>query len=73
MSSVTLLPQELTRAQEGLRMFEFPPDDRVPLVKTEGKVTMRTDPLRIVGVHDCLGGGTNGDVLLKLVLTTGKR
>jgi hypothetical protein len=73
MGSVALLPKKLTSAQEGLRMFEFPSDDRVPLVETEGKITVRTDPLGVVGVHDRFGSGTNGNVLLKLVLATERR
>jgi hypothetical protein len=38
----------------------------IPLIEFEGEITMASDPFLIVGVHDCLGGGTNGDGLLEI-------
>ena len=52
MSSVALLPQELTGSQERLGVLELPSHNGVPLVELEGKVTVTSDPLGIVWVHD---------------------
>lgn len=70
--SVALLPEELTGAEEGLRILELPADDRVPLVETERKVAVRADPLGVVGVHDGLGGRTDSNGLVELVLAARK-
>ena len=39
--------------------------DTVPLVETQGKISVATNPLSVVGVHDSLGCGTNSDLLLQ--------
>ena len=51
-------------------MFEFPTYDRVPLIEAEGKVTVRSDPFRVVGIHDGFGSRTNGDLLFQLGIAT---
>jgi hypothetical protein len=63
--SVTLLPQELASAQEGLGVLKLPSHDGVPLVQTQREVPVTANPLGVIGVHNGLGGGTNGDLLLK--------
>ena len=63
---VALLPQELTRAKEGLRVFELPAHDRVPLVQSQGQVTVALDPLCVVRVHDGLRSRADGHGLLEL-------
>lgn len=68
-SSVALLPQELSSSQEGLGVLELPSHNRVPLVELERQVSVRSHPLGVVGVHDGLGGGSNGDGLLEVGVT----
>jgi hypothetical protein len=38
----------------------------IPLIEFEGEITMTSDPFLVVGIHDCLRGGTNGDGLLEI-------
>jgi hypothetical protein len=47
---VAFLPEELARAEEGLRVFEFPADDRVPLVEFEGQIAVGFYPFCVVWV-----------------------
>ncbi|KAI3476391.1 hypothetical protein L1887_62043 [Cichorium endivia] len=65
---VALLPEELARAEEGLRVLELPAHDAVPLVELERQVAVALDPLCVVGVHDGLGGGTDGDGTLEVAV-----
>lgn len=65
MRSVAFLPEKLAGTEEGLRMLEFPADDRVPLVKFERKIAVGTDPFGVVGVHDGFGGGPDRNMFLK--------
>lgn len=67
---VTLLPQELSGSEERLGVLELPTDDGVPLVELEGQVTVTSDPLGVVGVHDSLRRGTDSDLLLQRGGTT---
>ncbi len=53
---------------EGRRVLELPPHDRVPLVEPQGQVPVALDPLGIVRVHDRLAGGPDGDGSLQLAL-----
>lgn len=62
---VALLPQELSSSEERLGVLELPTDDGVPLVELEGQVTVTSDPLGVVGVHDSLRRGTDSDLLLQ--------
>ena len=70
MRCVALLPEELTGSDEGSGVLELPTDDIGPLVGQERQVTMRADPLAETGVHDCLGGGSDGDRFRHLTLST---
>lgn len=70
MRSVALLPEELTGAEEGLRVLEFPADDRVPLVEFEWEIAVGADPFGIVRVHDGFGSGADRNVFLKLSVAT---
>lgn len=45
---VALLPEELARPEERLRVLELPTDDRVPLVETEREIAVGLDPLGVV-------------------------
>lgn len=54
---VTFLPEEFSSTKEGLRRFEFPADDAVPLIELEREVAVRADPLR-AGELARLGGAT---------------
>ena len=65
---VALLPEELARAQERLRVLELPAHDRVPLVKLKREVTVALNPLGVVGVHRSLGCRADGDGLLEFGL-----
>lgn len=69
-SGVTLLPQELSGTEEWLWVLELPSDDRVPLVESERQVSVRADPLGVVWVHDGLGGWTDSDWLIEVLVTT---
>lgn len=61
-------PARGTEARTGV--LELPSDDRVPLVQLEGQISVRTNPLGVVGVHHRLGRGTNRDRLLEVRLTS---
>jgi hypothetical protein len=65
MRGVTLLPKKFTGTKERLRVLELPSNDGVPLVELEGQVSVTTDPLGVVRVHDGLGRGTDGNLLLE--------
>src|SRR5512142_3149857 len=56
MGRMALLPEELAGAQEGSRLLCLPSDHRVPLIQPEGEIAVTSDPLRVVWVHDGLGG-----------------
>jgi len=58
---MAFLPEEFTGTQERLGVFEFPTDDRVPLVEFEREVTVGFDPFGVVRVHDGFRGGTNSN------------
>ena len=60
------LPEELYGTNEGGGVLELPTDDVGPLVETERKITMTTNPTSVSGVHDGLGGGTDGDGLREI-------
>lgn len=45
---VAFLPEEFSGTKERLGVLEFPSDDRVPLVKLEGEISVRVDPFGIV-------------------------
>ena len=45
---VALLPEELAGTEEGLRVLELPPDDGVPLVQLQWKVTVAVNPFCVV-------------------------
>ena len=64
MGGVTFLPEEFSRSNEGGWVLEFPTDYVCPLVKAQGKVSVRVDPLRIAWVHNCLTSGSNSDGFL---------
>ena len=66
---VALLPQEFTRTEEGGGVLELPPDHVGPLIELEGQIAMALDPVRECGVHDGLGGGTDGDGLVQFAVT----
>ena len=68
MRSVALLPEELSRANEGSGVLELPSHYVCPLVQREREVSVRMDPLGIAGVHNGLTGGPNGDGLLQVGL-----
>lgn len=44
--------------------------DRVPLVQAEGEVSVRSNPLGVVGVHDGLGGRADSDGDFEVLVTT---
>ena len=66
MGGVSLLPQELGRAQEEHRSL-FPAHDVGPLVDQQRQVAPRLDPLRVEVAEDRLTGRPNGQALLKLL------
>lgn len=45
---VAFLPEKFSGTKERLGVLEFPSDDRVPLVKLEGEISVRVDPFGIV-------------------------
>ena len=63
---MALLPEELSGTDEGCRVLELPSDDVRPLVRKQGQVTMRSDPLCETRVHDCLTSRSDGDWLRHL-------
>jgi hypothetical protein len=73
MCGVALLPKEFTGTKERLGVLELPSNDGVPLVELEGQVSVATDPLGVVRVHDSLGRGTDGNLLLERGGTTTDR
>jgi hypothetical protein len=70
MSSVTLLPEELARSNEGRGMLEFPANDVRPLVEQQRQVTIRVDPLCKARVHYGFTRGADSDRLRKFTLAT---
>jgi len=50
-------------------MLELPSHYVSPLVKTQGKISVRVDPLRIAGIHDGLTGRSDGNWLLEVCLS----
>mmetsp|Transcript_19844 Transcript_19844/g.45749 ORF Transcript_19844/g.45749 Transcript_19844/m.45749 type:complete len:235 (+) Transcript_19844:1440-2144(+) len=68
MRRVSLLPQELARAQKWRRVLELPPHHIVPLVELERQISMRMDPPLKRWVHDRFGGGTDGDRLSEVAV-----
>jgi hypothetical protein len=68
-SSVTFLPQELASTKERLRVLEFPSNNRAPLVDLQGQITMGSDPLGKVRIHDSFGGRANSNGLFQIVLS----
>ncbi len=69
-SSVALLPEELTRSNKGRGMLKFPTDDIRPLVKQQWQVTIRVDPLCKARVHYGFTRGADSDRLGKFTLAT---
>ena len=79
---MTLLPQELARADERRRVLELPTNDVRPLVQTDRQVTMSTNPTSVrcllslldkpTGIDDRLRSGTNSHGLLKLRTTVAR-
>jgi hypothetical protein len=69
-SSVALLPEELTRSNKGRGMLKFPTDDIRPLVKQQWQVTIRVDPLCKARVHYGFTRGADSDRLRKFTLAT---
>lgn len=70
MCGVAFLPEELASAEEGLRVLEFPTDDRVPLVKFEREITVGADPFGVVRVHDSFRSGTDRNVFFEFGAAT---
>lgn len=69
---MAFLPEELASAEERLGVFEFPTDDRVPLVEFEWEIAVRADPFGVVWVHGSFGSRTNGDRFFEVGLTARK-
>ena len=63
-SGVSLLPQELGRAQEQA-CTHLPAHDVAPLIAQQGQVAIGADPVAIGVPDDGLAGGTNDEFLLK--------
>lgn len=66
MSSMALLPQELSRADKRHRISELPSNDIVPLIPLEREVTMGLDLVGIILVHGRLRRRAHSDRLLEL-------
>mmetsp|Transcript_4792 Transcript_4792/g.11378 ORF Transcript_4792/g.11378 Transcript_4792/m.11378 type:complete len:265 (+) Transcript_4792:962-1756(+) len=66
---VSLLPEELARADERGRIGELPAHDVAPLVELQGEVAMGSDPGGIVRVHHGLGGRADGNRFLQVGLS----
>ncbi len=64
---VALLPEELLRAEEGLRLRRLPAHDRAPLVHAQRQVAVAPHPLADVGGNDRLRGWADGEALLELL------
>mmetsp|Transcript_46216 Transcript_46216/g.92241 ORF Transcript_46216/g.92241 Transcript_46216/m.92241 type:complete len:317 (+) Transcript_46216:1629-2579(+) len=69
MRRVALLPQKLTCAQEWRRMLELPTHHRAPLVKQQGKIAVRVDPIGESRVHDGFRCGADGNGLVKIAIS----
>ena len=69
-SSVSLLPEELARSNEGRGMLEFPANDVCPLVEQQRQITIRVDPLCKARVHDGFTSGADSDRFRKFTLAT---
>ena len=63
MRCVAFLPEKFAGAQKWHGVFEFPPDDVIPLVQPEREVTMGADFLGVMRVHGCLRGRAHGKSL----------
>jgi hypothetical protein len=63
MSSVTFLPQKLTRSQKGGWKFELPSNNVTPLVELQRKISVRFDPIRKSRIHDSLRSRTDSNRL----------
>jgi hypothetical protein len=50
-------------------VLELPSHNVCPLVKAQGKISMRVDPLSIAGIHDGLTGRSDGNWLLEISLS----
>src|SRR3990170_4960872 len=62
---MSLLPEELSCAQEEFCGFRFPPDDVAPLVDFYGQVSPASDPLGESRVHYRFGRGSYGEFFLQ--------
>ena len=65
---VTLLPEELLRAEERLRVGGLPAHHRTPLVHPHREVAVAPDPLAHEGRDDRLAGGTHGEPFVELLV-----
>lgn len=50
--------------------LEFPANNAAPLVQSQRKVSVRSDPLGIVRVHGCLRCGADGKGFMQVVAST---
>jgi hypothetical protein len=66
---VTFLPQELSSSDERSRMLEFPSDNVSPLVKKNGEISVRVNPLGKTRIHNSLTSRSDGNRLLEISLT----
>ena len=67
---MAFLPVEFSAPEEGLGVFEFPSDHRVPQIATVGEVAMTPYPLSVVGIYDGFRGWAYGDLLVELLVSS---
>lgn len=64
------MDREKKSANRHTGILEFPANNAAPLVQSQRKVSMRSDPLGIVRVHGCFGRGADGKGLMQVVAST---
>jgi len=65
---VALLPHELLRPEERLRLRGLPPHDRTPLIEPHRQIAVAAGPLGHEGRDDRFARGTNGQSLLEFLV-----
>lgn len=70
MCGMAFLPQKFTCTNERLGVLELPSYNAIPLIQFERKISMTFDPFSVVWIHGSFRGGTDGDGLLQIGVST---